>query len=122
MTNKGAKPTPGPITTPKGPDEILGGCVNLARRRPWTKGFSTEALCTRILESHCASIRVQKPRLEPEHLARVIGVAFTLSPTSRVFTATTLRSFVSAALSSASAVNERMSAWVRARPKQIAHP
>lgn len=53
--------------------------MNLARRRPSTDGFSTEALCTRILERHRASIRVLKPRLAVPNLARIIGAPLTLS-------------------------------------------
>jgi hypothetical protein len=95
--------------------------VNLARRRPWTNGFSTGAPCTRILENYRASIRVQKPRLAAANLARIVGATFTLSG-KQGFHATTLRSFVSVTLSSANPINGRMSAWVRSRPKQMAHP
>lgn len=47
--------------------------MNLARRRPWTNAFSTEALCTRIPECYRASIRVQKPRLAVANLTRISG-------------------------------------------------
>jgi hypothetical protein len=40
--------------------------VDLARRRLWTNAFSMEALYTRILERHRASIRVQKQRLSSD--------------------------------------------------------
>jgi AcrR family transcriptional regulator len=69
--------------------------VNLARRRPWTNAFSTEALCTRILERHRASIRVQKPRLAVANLARIIGATLTLS-NKQGFHATTLRQLAEA--------------------------
>ncbi|WP_035970785.1 hypothetical protein [Bradyrhizobium sp. WSM3983] len=64
--------------------------MNLARRRPWTNAFSTEALCTRILERHRASIRVQKPRLAVANLARITGATLALSD-KHSFHATTLR-------------------------------
>ncbi|MBP1061721.1 AcrR family transcriptional regulator [Bradyrhizobium japonicum] len=69
--------------------------MNLARRRPWTNAFSTEALCTRILERHRDSIRVQKPRLAVANLARIIGATLTLS-NKQGFHATTLRQLAEA--------------------------
>lgn len=69
--------------------------MNLARRRPWTNAFSTEALCTRILECYRASIRVQKLRLAVADLARIINA--TLAPSDKQgFHATTLRQLAEA--------------------------
>jgi AcrR family transcriptional regulator len=76
-------------------EDIWGGSVNLARRRPWKNAFSTEALCTRILERHRASIRVQKPRLAVANLARIIDATLTLS-NKQGFHATTLRQLAEA--------------------------
>ncbi len=69
--------------------------MNLARRRSWKNAFSTEALCTRILERHRASIRVQKPRLAVANLTRIIGATLTLS-NKQGFHATTLRQLAEA--------------------------
>src|SRR6185312_6542478 len=93
--DKGAKPKPGSITTSKVRADIRGGSVNLARRRPWTNAFSTEALCMRILERHRASIRVQKPRIAVANLTRIIGATLTLS-NKQGFHATTLRQLAEA--------------------------
>ncbi|WP_426422632.1 hypothetical protein [Bradyrhizobium genosp. A] len=69
--------------------------MNLARRRPWTNAFSTEAPCTRILERHRASIRVQKPRLAVANLTRIIDATLALSD-KQGFHATTPRQLAEA--------------------------
>lgn len=117
--------------------------MNLARRRPWTNAFSTEALCTRIPECYRASIRVQKPRLAVVNLARIIDATLALSD-KQGFHATGLRqlaeawhvkrgmsidgcidgvgNFVSTALSSGSRISGYAPARLRSRPKPMAHP
>lgn len=69
--------------------------MNLARRRPWTNAFSTEALCTRIPECYRASIRVQKPRLAVANLTRIISGTLALS-NKQGFHAITLRQLAQA--------------------------
>lgn len=69
--------------------------MNLARRRPWTNAFSTEALCTRIPDCYRASIRVQKPRLAVANLTRIISGTLALSD-KQGFHATGLRQLAEA--------------------------
>jgi TetR/AcrR family transcriptional regulator, cholesterol catabolism regulator len=73
----------------------LGGDVNFARQRPLANAFSTEALCTRILERHRDSIRVQKSQLAVANLGRIIAATLKLS-NKHGFHATTLRELAKA--------------------------
>lgn len=104
--------------------------MNLARRRPWTNAFSREALCTRVLESYRASIRVQKPRLAVANLVRVIDATLAPFRQAGFYTAAQrqlaeaidgLSHFASAALSRGNRIGGCTSAGLRARPNPIAH-
>jgi len=69
--------------------------LNVANRRYWTTEFSTEALCTRILERHRDAIRIQKPHLAVANLARIIEATLKLS-NRHGFQATSLRDLAKA--------------------------
>ena len=69
--------------------------MNFASHRQWSSAFSTEALCTRILERHRDSVRVQKPHVAVANLVRIIEATLKLS-NRQGFHATSLRDLAQA--------------------------
>ncbi|WP_269933001.1 TetR/AcrR family transcriptional regulator [Aminobacter sp. HY435] len=70
--------------------------MNVAgNHRQWTTAFSTEALCTRILERHRETVRVQKPHIAVANLGRIIEATLKLS-NKQGFHATSLRDLAQA--------------------------
>lgn len=69
--------------------------MDFVKQRQWSSDFSTEALCTRILERHRDSVRVQKPHVAVANLVRIIEATLKLS-NRQGFHATSLRDLAQA--------------------------
>lgn len=69
--------------------------MHLARQRPLAGAFSTEALCSRILDRHRDAMRVQKSPMAVANLARIIDATLKLA-NKQGFDATSLRELAKA--------------------------